>query len=158
MRKIGILIAVLLVSLMLVAGCAKQAPATPASVNKPSLVIIPTVAPLDSGTQIVFMGSDYKPGQEIAIMVREPFSGALVNIAPQLAPPDPVANDQGCWAGVWTLGSYVTKAVFTEGVYSFQTVDENKVTLASASLGLVDTKQPKEKWPAWGQSLPEPKK
>ena len=151
MRKLGIVIvaAILLIS-MLVAGCAKPAPATTV---KPSVVVTPAVAPLDAKTQIVIMGSDYQPGQKIKILIRDPQVGSLVNIATLVNPAEPVPNEQGAWATVWTLGRYVSRGVFQEGIYYIRITDDSGNILASAPIGLADVTKPREQWPTWAQAV-----
>jgi hypothetical protein len=127
------------------------APAT----GVPNVVISPWIVPLDGDSQVIIAGSDFEPGQKISIMIRDISYGTLNDISSSVDP-EPVANEQGAWASVWTLDRFASRGIFTEGLYRIRITDENGVTSASAPLGLVDVTKPREEWPAWALvAIPE---
>ena len=125
--------------------------AAPVRASVPNLVVTPMIVPLDGDSQVILAGSGFEPGQEISVFIRDPRYGALSDLR-GLVDPEPLVNEQGSWASAWTFGRYISRGIFTEGLYQIWVADENGVALASAPLGLVDVTKPREEWPAWAQA------
>ena len=126
----------------------------------PAVVIQPShVLKLSSKTKVAIMGSGFKPGQEIRLVVTQS-DGSMSDIGSQLKP-EPVADKYGVWATAWTVGNYSRKEVAKPGVYLLKACDADYEVLATAPFGYYDTKKDYKEWPSWAQAVvkePKPKK
>lgn len=146
------ILAILGVLLGLPAWVAAGAAAGPTVVIGPSPVLA-----LDGKTQVVIMGSGYAPKQQIRLLITQS-DGSLSDIGEALAP-EPLPNDLGVWATVWTLGHFAHKAIAQPGLYVLHVSDTAYRVIASTPYGYYDPKKPYKEWPGWAKALVrEPKK
>ena len=98
----------------------------------PRVISEPWVVPLDKKGKVTIMGSGFQTGQELRLLFKTA-DGVMTNIGPRLEP-QPVANERGAWATVWSYGRVVKKKLIKEGVYAILVTDTDYNILASAPL------------------------
>ncbi|MFC2059602.1 hypothetical protein ACFLTZ_00720 [Chloroflexota bacterium] len=162
-----ILLPILLLSLMLclVPGCA-QTPAAPIEEEvakvAPTVTIKPAVVAANSKTQMVIMGSNFEPGQEISIIVKA--QGQTLSGIVSMCEPEPIPDETGAWITVWTFGRYARALGKVapnggEGAYTLKVTDADFNLLASAPFAIaVTAKKSYEDWSDWAKVfIAEPK-
>ena len=127
-----------MVILILAAGCAQITPTSTTGSNlKPSLVVTPSVVPLDKDTQIVILGSDFQPGEPINLMITDKM-GNRSGIS-NVCDPEPVASGMGTWATTFTLGRFASRGMITAGTHKIWVIDSNAATIASAPVAFYES-------------------
>jgi len=145
---LGVLSLVVAISL----AFAMQAAAESTVVIEPS-----TVLKQHKNTKVTIMGSGFKPGQEVRLLITQS-DGSISDIGDGLDP-EPVANDDGVWATAWTLGSFAHRRIAKPGVYVLKACDADYNVLATVPFGYYNSKKPYKEWPSWAQAVvKEPKK
>ena len=115
------------------------------------------VLKLDKRTKVTIMGSGFKPGQEVRLVIKQP-DGSITDIGHGLDP-EPVASKDGIWATAWTLGRYSRKGLAQQGLNLLQVCDEGYNVLVTAPFGYYNAKKPYKEWPSWARAVvKEPKK
>ncbi len=114
-------------------------------------------------TKVWFRGSGFTPGTEVILLISDS-NGVLTDITiPAGSQRDGggtvyplVANEDGAWATMWTIGRFSRGGVGGEGVFSVLIMDENFNTLATTPLALCNngTKTIKEVTDADGTITP----
>lgn len=108
----------------------------------PSVLVSPGVAPIAAETQVVIMGSGFKPDQEVIVIFEDEY-GALAELK------QAKANERGSWATVWTLGRYTRRGIIKDGVYAIMAVDKDFNLITSAPVAFVDAYKDPKGWPEW---------
>ncbi len=166
LRKAGIALTMLLILSVGLVACAagEEGPAGPQGPQGPAgpqgspgepaiqpiaqIAVTPSVAELHKNTQVVLTGSGFQPGQEVRVMFVDEYENpTILEVV--------TVDERGSWAWVWTVGRYTRRGILAERIYTFTAQDAEGNILASAPLGLVDTTEPQEEWPEWGQVLIE---
>jgi len=102
----------------------------------------PGKVPLVSATQNIKMsknaeatiiGSGYKPGQEISILITDR-NGISSNIGAYVDPKSIVADNAGKWSATWKCGRYVSKKLVSKGITVIKIVDNDFNLLAHNSI------------------------
>ncbi len=118
----------------------------------PTMVIQPShVLRLDKSTKVAIMGSGFKPGEEIHLLITQK-DGSISDITSELVP-EPKANEFGVWGTTWTVGDYSSSSVAAAGLYILKACDMNYEVLTTVPFGYYDTKKPYKDWPSWAQTL-----
>ena len=118
----------------------------------PTVVIQPShVLRLDKKTQVAIMGSGFKPGEEIHLVINQS-DGSISDITSELVP-EPKANEFGVWGTTWTVGDYASGSVAKAGVYILKACDASYQVLATVPFGYYEAKKPYKEWPSWAQTL-----
>ncbi len=118
----------------------------------PTIVIQPSnVLRLDKKTQVVIMGSGFKAGQEVRLVITQS-DGSISDISSELSP-EPKANEFGVWGTAWTVGDYASGSVAGAGVYIMKACDESYQVLTTVPFGYYDAKRPYKEWPSWARAL-----
>jgi hypothetical protein len=118
----------------------------------PTVVIQPShVLRLDKSTKVAIMGSGFKPGEEIHLLITQS-DGSISDITSELVP-EPKANEFGVWGTAWTVGDYSSSSVAEAGLYILKACDANYEVLTTVPFGYYDTKKPYKDWPSWAQTL-----
>lgn len=151
MRKYVAGLVTLILLLGVCSGCATQSRAynggnTAAPTAAPNVVITPSVAPYGMKTQILILGSGFEPGQEVLIMFDDR------NGIPSIVEDAFVANENGSWGFVWSLGRY-SRGVIPADLNTIKVIDTDFNVLATAPIGFVNTKKPQKEWPDWALPL-----
>jgi len=145
---LGVLVLAVVFSLVF----AMQAAAESTMVIEPS-----TVLKQHKNTKVTIMGSGFKPGQEVRLLVTQS-DGSISDIGDGLDP-EPVANDDGVWATAWTVGRFGHRRIAKPGVYVLKACDTDYNVLATVPFGYYNSKKPYKEWPSWAQAVvKEPKK
>ena len=117
-----------------------------------TVVIQPSnVLRMDKSTKVVIMGSGFKPGEEIHLVITQS-DGSISDITSELVP-EPKANEFGVWGTAWTVGDYSSSSVAAAGLYILKACDANYEVLTTVPFGYYDTKKPYKDWPSWAQTL-----
>ena len=127
---------------LLAAGCScpekavKQEPG-------PTVSVYPGVVKLDKKATVTLMGAGFEPGKAINfIMVTE--DGVKTDIGYSFEP-EPVPNDTGAWASVWTdLGRFVGNKLVKAGAYTVIVTDSEYKPLAHAPITFMEEKKEKK--------------
>ncbi|MBI4331778.1 MAG: hypothetical protein HY673_10905 [Chloroflexi bacterium] len=130
----------------------QQVKAQQAPTSAPTLVVTPAYGPLAKNTNLVILGTGYKPAQELNILFYDGFGsiGALEETVK--------ADDKGNFVSSWTLGDYSRGGILVEGVTNIMTADESFNIIATAAVALADTGRDWARWPAWAKgAFPKPK-
>ncbi len=118
----------------------------------PTVVIQPShVLRLDKSTKVAIMGSGFKPGEEIHLVINQS-DGSISDITSELVP-EPKANEFGVWGTTWAVGDYASSSVAGAGVYILKACDASYQVLTTVPFGYYDTKKPYKEWPSWAQTL-----
>ena len=118
----------------------------------PTMVMQPSHAlRLDKKAKVAIMGSGFKPGQEIRLVITQS-DGSISDISSQLSP-EPKANEFGVWGTTWTVGDYASGEIAKAGVYILKACDESYQVLTTIPFGYYDVKKPYKEWPSWAQTL-----
>ena len=116
-----------------------------------------TVLKQHKNTKVTIMGSGFKSGQEIRLLITQS-DGSISDIGDGLKP-EPVANKDGVWATAWTVGRFGHRRIAKPGVYVLKACDADYNVLATVPFGYYNTKKPYKEWPSWAQAVvKEPKK
>ena len=116
-----------------------------------------TVLKQHKNTKVTIMGSGFKPGQEVRLIITQS-DGSISDIGDGLDP-EPVANKDGVWATAWKLGRNAHRRIAKPGVYVLKACDNDYNVLATVPFGYYNTKKPYKEWPSWAQAVvKEPKK
>lgn len=67
----------------------------------------------DKKAKVVIMGSGFKPGQEVTLLITSP-EGLQTDIGYALKP-SPKADETGTWATTWNAGRFVSKKIIGAG-------------------------------------------
>jgi len=104
-------------------------------------------------TKVWFRGSGFTPGTEVILLISDS-NGVLTDITiPAGSQRDGggtvyplIANDDGAWATMWTIGRFSRSNVGGEGMFSVLVMDSNFNTLATTPLALCnnDDRVPEE--------------
>ena len=144
MKKLGVflVLAVVIAALALVgggSGLSVGAQGTETAVQ-PTVTVWPPVVKLHSSTNVVIMGSGFKPGQELAILLPaadQNISSILDNVDPKPAPGQGLLVDErGTIACLFTIGRL--ERLEAEGIFSIAITDLDYKILASAPIGFAD--------------------
>lgn len=110
-----------------------------------------------SPTQVWIYGSGFRPGQEVYVLLTDA-SGAQTDISiPAEQQRDGggtvwplIANDQGAWATLWTIGRFSRPDVGAEGQFSLTITDTEFNILATTPLALCNNEARAE-----GEEVPD---
>ncbi len=152
MRKYVLFIALAVVAIAGSTFVLQQVKAQQSSSSGPTLVVSPAAVPLAKTSNLVILGSGYKPGQELNILFNDGFGsiGALEDMVK--------ADDKGNFVTSWTLGNYSRAGILPQGVTLIMTADENFNVIASAPVAFANTSADFSKWPKWAKgAFPKPK-
>lgn len=135
------------VAASLVTGSTIAASSSSSGGLAPTVVVVTPVVELSDKAQVVIMGSGYEPGQEIHLIVTE-LNGLKSDIGYNLDP-EPVPNEVGAWATVWSCKRFVSKKLLGEAVYTITATDADYNPIASAPFAFYDATKPVEERPSW---------
>lgn len=150
--KVSLILGLLLVCLLAVgAGGAFAQTESGGLKYSYSVSVTPQVVPLTKTVQVTLMGSGYEPKQSVRLLMKMA-DGVWTDISGYLADGTaPVANDSGTWVTVLNCGDYVNRKYVTEGVWAIMVADESWNTLATTTIGFVNTTKDVKEWPLWGK-------
>ncbi len=149
LKEFTLIIVVLILVVALAIPLASAAADTVTTAPRPNVVVSPSAVNLVSGSKIAIMGSGFEAGQQVHLLLRD--NNGIVSEVAGALDPAPVANNNGNWGTVFTVGDF--SKVASTGVFSVIAADENYTFLTSAPLGFYVAKDPREKWPSWAQVL-----
>lgn len=111
----------------------------------PSVTVTPTVAEYKAGVHVLISGSGFEPKQKLKLFIT---MGGVSSGIHFLVKPEPVANDLGAFASVWTIGREISRKLIEPlpTVYTLAVEDKDGRTLCTAPLLFCDPKA-KEKPP-----------
>lgn len=98
----------------------------------PVLTMGTPLVKMSKKSQVVIMGSGFKPGQEVRILITTP-DGLQSDIGYALKP-EPKADQAGSWATTWDAGRYVSRKLIDPkgGAYKILAADEDYNPIAHA--------------------------
>ena len=105
-----------------------------------------TVLKQHKKTKVTVMGSGFKPGQEVRLIITQS-DGSITDIGGGLDP-EPVANKDGVWTTAWTVGRFAHRRIAKPGVYVLRACDTDYNVLATVPFGYYNTKKPYKEWPS----------
>jgi len=88
---------------------------------------------------LTIMGKDFKPGQELSIIVTDK-NGIPSDIAYALKP-EPKADASGAWSTKWECDDFIKRKLVKAGEYTLTVTDADYSPLASTSLSFVEEKK-----------------
>jgi hypothetical protein len=134
---------IVLVIGLLAAGCACPEKTMKQELG-PTVSVYPGVVKLDKKATVTLMGTGFEPGKTINfVMVTE--DGVKTDIGYSFKP-EPVPNDTGAWASVWTdLGRFIGSKLVKAGVYTVIVTDSEYNPLAHAPIAFMEEKKEKKK-------------
>jgi len=94
-----------------------------AAEDRPIITAATPLLILDTKSKAVIMGSGFKPGQQLRILITTP-DGMETDIAGYMKPA-PKADATGTWASTWSLSYYVKNKLVTAGAMTIRATDEN---------------------------------
>jgi hypothetical protein len=103
----------------------------------------PLVKMAGKKTQAVIMGTGFKPGQEIKILITTK-DGMQSNLGAGLKP-HPVPDKSGSWVTTWNCGRFVSRKLVTAGVYNLTVTDNKYNHIAHTPIGFIKAKAKKKK-------------
>jgi hypothetical protein len=129
-RSLGLLVAVFLVGILIVA-CA--GPSQEVQTRPVSVVVSTPMVELSKTAKVVFYGTGFAPKQEIQFLFKD--SGGVQSIINSALTPDPVPNAEGAWVTVWSCGDYLS--LITPGTVVITITDKEYKTLAKVPVAFV---------------------
>jgi len=102
--------------------------------------VSPAVVEYKRGAKVVISGSGFKPKQELGIHVGRGGPGSDISL---LVEPQPVTNEFGAFASVWTINREIRQKLIMATTYTVTVVDQNGKTWGSAPLVFCDRKTKK---------------
>lgn len=98
----------------------------------PVLTMGTPLVKMSKKSQVVIMGSGFKPGQEVRILITTP-DGLQSDIGYALTP-EPKADNAGAWATTWDAGRYVSRKLIDPkgGAYKILAADADYNPIAHA--------------------------
>lgn len=109
----------------------------------PTLMIATPLVKMDKKSEVVIMGTGFKPGQEVFILFTTA-DGYPSDIGYALKP-QPKADDTGSFACTWSAGRYVSKGFITGGAYKVEVTDTEFTPLAHSVVFFMPEKKEKKK-------------
>ena len=103
----------------------------------------PLVKMAGKKTQAVIMGTGFKPGQEIKILITTK-DGMQSNLGSGLKP-HPVPDKNGNWVTTWNCGRFVSRKLVTAGAYNLTVTDKKYNYIAHTPIGFMPAKKKKKK-------------
>jgi hypothetical protein len=111
----------------------------------PSVTVTPTVAEYKAGVHVLISGSGFEPKQKLKLFIA---MGGVSSGIHFLVKPEPLTNDLGAFASVWSIGREISSKLIEPlpTVYTLSVEDKDGKTLCTAPLLFCDPKA-KEKPP-----------
>jgi len=131
-RSLGMLVAVFLVGLLIVAcaGPTKEVKTTPVSV----FVGTPMVE-LSKTAKVQFYGTGFAPKQELQFLFKD--TGGVQSIINSALVPEPVPNAEGAWVTAWDVGGGGYVSLINPGTIMITITDKDYNTLAQVPVAFV---------------------
>ena len=129
-RSLGMLVAVFLVGLFIVA-CA--GPSQEVKTGPVSVVVSTPMVELSKTAKVVFYGTGFAPKQEIQFLFKD--TGGVQSIINSALSPEPVPNEEGAWVTVWGCGDYLS--LIKPGTMMITITDKEYKTLAQVPVAFV---------------------
>lgn len=142
-RSLFSLLAVsMVISMIALAGCAttktekaEAAPKAAAALGPVVVVATPHVA-MEKKTEVVVMGTGFKPGKEITLLITDA-DGVLTDIGSAMKP-EPKVDASGTWASTWDVSEYVKNKLVQKGVYAITVADSDYNPIAVAPVNFFE--------------------
>jgi len=94
----------------------------------PVLALGTPLVKADKKASVVIMGSGFKPGQELSVLVVDE-NGLQTDIGYALKPV-PKPDENGTWATTWNAGRFVSKKIIGAGACKITVTDDEYTPLA----------------------------
>lgn len=114
--------AILVVSLIGFSGSGTFGPGECLAADGPVVMMGTPLVKADKKAKVVIMGSGFKPGQEVTVLITSP-EGLQTDIGYALKPA-PKADETGTWATTWSAGRFVSKKIVPAGACKITVTDE----------------------------------
>jgi hypothetical protein len=113
--------------------------------SMPNVTVTPTVVEYKAGVEVLISGSGFETKQKLKLFIT---MGGVSSGIHFLVKPEPVANDLGAFASVWSLSREISGKLIEPlpTVYTLSVEDKDGKTLCTAPLLFCDPKA-KEKSP-----------
>lgn len=111
---------------------------------KPVVTLGSPMVMMNKKSQVVIMGTGFKPGQEVKILLTTE-DDMQTSLYGTTRPDDPVADKSGTWMTTWTLGNFVSQKVVGAGAYKLTITDSKYNFITHTPIGFVQAKENKKK-------------
>jgi len=108
----------------------------------PEVTILPGKVPYERNAQVFISGSGFKPKQELGLRI---MMGGVLSDVSFLVNPQPVTNENGSFATVWSLNREIRGKLLKMGALDMTVVDENGNELTKGKLNFVAAKKKSKK-------------
>jgi hypothetical protein len=137
-RSLGMLVAVFLVGLFIVA-CA--GPSKEVQTGAVSVVVSTPMVELSKTAKVVLYGTGFAPKQEVQFLFKD--TGGVQSIINSALSPEPVPNEEGAWVTVWNCADYLS--LIKPGTVVITITDKEYKTLAQVPVAFVAPPKKEEK-------------
>jgi hypothetical protein len=109
----------------------------------PVVMMCTPLVKISKKANVVIMGSGFKPGQEVTILITSP-EGLQTDIGYALKPV-PKADETGTWATTWSAGRFVSRKIVPPGPCKITVTDDEYNPIAHSVVFFEAEKKKKKK-------------